>query len=94
MFSGVIAWFYKSLLGIAPDLEHPAFEKIDLKPVFVKELGYVKGSFDTARGRIAAEWKYENGEFIYIVDLPDGILAGLGGEMLHSGKNIFTIGRD
>ena len=93
MFSGVIAWFYKSLLGIAPHKEHPAFEKIELKPVFVKELGFVKGDLETVRGKISAEWRYENGEFIYTVDLPEGIDASLGGEKLKTGKNIFTIGK-
>ncbi len=93
MFSGVIAWFYKSLLGIAPDAEHPAFEKIELKPVFVRELGFVKGSFETVRGKISAEWSYNDGEFTYTVDIPEGISASFGGEKLKAGKNIFTIGR-
>ena len=93
MFSGVIAWFYKSLLGISPDVEHPAFERIELKPAFVKELGFVKGSFETVRGKISAEWKYENGKFTYTVDVPEGISASFGGKELKSGKNIFTIGR-
>ena len=91
MFSGVIAWFYKSLLGVALDAEHPAFEKIALKPAFVKELGYVKGSFDTVKGRISAEWRYENGEFNYTVEVPEGISASFGGEKLEAGKNIFEI---
>lgn len=93
MFSGVIAWFYKSLLGIAPDREHPAFERIELKPVFIKELGFVKGSFETARGRISAEWRYDNGELIYTVEVPEGVSASFGGKELSAGKNIFTIGK-
>lgn len=91
MFSGIIAWFYKSLLGIAPNAEHPAFERIELKPVFVKELGFVKGSFETVRGKISAEWRYENGEFNYTVEVPEGISASFGGEALSAGKNTFTI---
>ena len=91
MFSGIIAWFYKSLLGIAPDIQHPAFEEIELKPVFIKELGFVKGDLETVRGKISAEWRYENGEFIYTVDLPEGISASFGGEKLKAGKNIFAI---
>ena len=93
MFSGIIAWFYKSLLGIAPSAEHPAYEAIELKPVFIKELGFVKGSFETVRGRISAEWRYEDGEFIYTVELPEGVSASFGGKKLRTSKNIFTIGR-
>lgn len=91
MFSGVIAWFYKSLLGITPSVEHPAFEKIVLKPSFVKELGYVKGSFETVRGTVSAEWRYDEGKFIYIVEVPDGISASFEGEKLKTGRNIFVI---
>ncbi len=93
MFSGVIAWFYKSLLGVAPNADHPAFEEIELKPIFIKELGFVNGSMETARGKIFAGWKYEDGKFIYTVEVPKGISASFGGEKLHAGENIFTIGR-
>ena len=93
MFSGVIAWFYKSLLGISPDVEHPAFERLELKPSFVEALGFVKGSFRTVRGKISAEWRYERGKFFYTVDLPEGISARFGDEELHAGINTFTIRR-
>lgn len=89
MFSGVIAWFYRSLLGIAPKENAPAFEQIELAPCFLREVGFVKGYEDTVRGRIEAEWHYENGEFIYTVILPEGIDATYKGRKLTAGKNIF-----
>ena len=91
MFSGVIAWFYKSLLGISPDIKHPAFERIELKPVFIKELGFIKGSMETVKGRICAEWRYEGGKFIYTVELPEGVCASFGNQELKTGKNVFYI---
>ena len=94
MFSGVIAWFFKSLLGISPDADHPAFEKLELKPVFIKELGFVKGSVETIRGKISAEWRYENCKFTYTVEIPDGISASFNGKILKAGKNIFTMGKE
>jgi len=91
MFSCVIAWFYKSLLGIAPDIDHPAFEEIELRPMFIKELGFARGSMETARGKICAEWKYDGSSFIYTVDLPKGVTASFGKEKLKTGKNIFCV---
>ena len=91
MFSGVIAWFYKSLLGISPDIQHPAFEEIELKPIFIKELGFIKGSMETVKGEICAEWRYDGGRFIYTVDLPEGVRASFGNQELKAGKNIFYI---
>ena len=91
MFSNVLAWFFTSLLGIAPSEEAPAFEVIELQPAFVKEIGFVKGYTDTVRGRIEAEWRYENGEFVYTVTLPEGIRASFDGKPLGVGKNTFVI---
>jgi len=91
MFSNVLGWFFKSLLGIAPKQSAPAFEEIELTPCFIEEIGFVKGYTVTVRGRIDAEWKYENGKFIYTVTLPEGIRANFGGKHLNVGKNVFHI---
>ena len=91
MFSNIISWFYKALLGIVPMEKYPAFERIELKPCFIKELGYVKGSEETVKGLIAAEWKYENGEFVYKVNLPEGIEAFFNGTKLDIGENTFVV---
>ena len=91
MFSGVIAWFYRSLLGINPCEDAPGFERIELRPVFIAELGYAKGSMETVRGRINAEWTYDNGEFTYVVTVPEGICATYGCKCLKAGVNTFLI---
>ena len=91
MFAGVISWFYRSLLGIVPSEEAPGFEAIELCPAFVREAGFVKGHEDTVRGRIEAEWRYENGGFRYTVTIPDGIKASFDGQTLTVGKNEFFI---
>ena len=91
MFAGIIAWFYRSLLGIAPSVEAPAFEKVELSPCFIKEAKFVKGYEDTPRGRIEASWEYENDGFRYTVIVPDGITATFRGKTLSAGKNEFLI---
>ena len=91
MFSGVIAWFYKYLLGIAPTEESPAFETLELCPCFIKEAGYVKGEIDTVRGKISAEWRIESDGFVYEVSIPQNINATFRGEKLKAGNNKFFI---
>lgn len=91
MFAGIISWFYRSLLGIAPSVEAPGFARIELSPCFLKELGFVGGYEDTVRGRIEAAWRYENGGFRYTVTIPDGIEATFRGKTLSIGKNEFFI---
>ena len=91
MYSGVISWFFSSLLGISPKEETPAFEKIDLKPNFIKEMGYVIGEMDTVRGRIKASWRFENGKFLYSVSIPEGTTAYFGENLLSPGENNFLV---
>ena len=91
MYSNVIAWFFKSLLGIAPDEDAPGFERVTVKPQFVREIGYARGYFDTVRGRIEAEWRYEDGGFVYEITLPEGISGEYMGTKLAHGKNTFYI---
>ena len=91
MFSGVIAWFYKSLLGISPKEEAPGFEEIELKPNFIKEIGYAVGHMNTVRGQISASWHYENGAFSYDVVIPEGVNAYFEGQHLKAGRNKFIV---
>ena len=91
MFSGVIAWFYRGLLGITPLDDAPGFERIELRPCIVPALGYVRGSMQTVRGKIEAAWHEENGKFVYTVALPDGVEAICQGKTLRGGKHQFII---
>ena len=91
MFSGVIAWFYRALLGIVPSENAPGFEEIELKPCFVPALGYAKGSMQTVRGEIEAEWRYGDGVFTYTVTIPKGITAVYNEKTLTEGKHEFHI---
>ena len=91
MYSGVISWFFRSLLGISPIEDAPAFEKIELKPVFIKELNYAKGSMDTIHGKIEADWRFRDNGFYYSVTIPEGVTAFFRGQRLEKGKNVFFI---
>ena len=91
MFAGIISWFYRSLLGIEPTEEHVGFTQIDLHPIFLTDLGHVKGSMDTVRGPIEAGWSYQNGNFHYIVTIPEGIQATFRGQTLKAGQNKFLV---
>ena len=91
MYSGVIAWFFKSLLGIALREETPGFEEISLRPCFIKSLGFVNGEMDTVRGRIEASWVKQEKGYLYTVTIPKGVRASFHGKMLSAGKNEFFV---
>ena len=91
MFSNVLGWFFKSLLGISPCEEAPGFARVRIRPQLIKELGFVRGYEDTVRGRIAAEWKYEDGGFRYTVTIPEGVSGEYMGRELTVGENTFFV---
>ena len=91
MYSGVIGWFFKCLLGIAPNETHPGFEKIDLHPSFIPDAGSVWGKFRTPHGAMELGWEYKDGRIEYDVVLPRGITATYNGVALNEGKNKFII---
>ena len=91
MFSCVIAWFYKTLLGLCPDPAHPGFERIELCPCPIKELPFVSGSMQTVRGALEAEWRDDGERFVYTVKIPEGIRASYRGKELSAGIHTFAI---
>ena len=91
MYSNILAWFYKSLLGIAPSAEHPGFEEIELRPNFIEQVGFVRGSMNTVHGTLYAEWRFEGDGFVYTVDIPEGIRAKYESSEIGAGKHTFVI---
>jgi alpha-L-rhamnosidase len=91
MYSGVIAWFYKTLLGIRVDANTPAFEKFQFTPCFVKNLKFCQGEIQTPFGMIKAAWERKDGVIEYVVEIPNGVQASYQGALLHEGRNTFTV---
>lgn len=50
-------WFFNDLIGISPDESGAGFRKIIIKPAFVSDLKWVKGSFKSISGDISCSWK-------------------------------------
>ncbi len=91
MFSNVLGWFYKGILGIEPQKDAPGFEKIDLRPQFVSGLEFCSGEEETVRGKISVEWKREGDEILCTVQIPKDITATLYGEPLPTGVSSYRI---
>lgn len=70
-------WMFKYCLGILPDIENAGFKEVTLKPYFDTsgKITSAKGHYDSLNGRISAEWHAENGGFMYVTSVPNGIRA-------------------
>ena len=70
MMASVDAWFYRYLLGIEPQTEHPGFEQFSLKPYPPTSLAWAEGSLETVKGTVRSAWKRAGRNFSWSVDIP------------------------
>lgn len=73
----VCEWLWKTAAGIAADPAHPGFQRIVMKPIPDKRLGFVEASYQSAAGIIRSAWKYEGDQWIWEFTIPQGAVAAV-----------------
>ena len=66
-------WFYRNVLGIGA--AEPGFGKLLLKPEPGGNLTWARGYYVSPHGRIGSDWKIENGQFVWKVQIPANTTA-------------------
>lgn len=89
MFSNVLAWFYKTLLGI--HVIKAGYEQVEFKPSFINAMDYCNGSIETVRGKIEVCWERKDEIITYKIVLPKKIVGHFAGKELVSGVNVFKM---
>jgi alpha-L-rhamnosidase len=64
------SWFYKSLAGIEPSDQYPAFGKTTIRPFFAKGLNRVDCSLQTIRGKLSSGWIRHGNVVILKIEIP------------------------
>jgi alpha-L-rhamnosidase len=77
LLGDLLSWYYESLGGIQTDKSEVGFKKIILKPIFPVGLNFVKTSHNSPYGVIKSEWKRENNQLIWVVEIPANTTASL-----------------
>ncbi len=77
MFGDVSAWMFSYLAGIRPDTENPGFIQVCIRPGVVKDLQWVKASYDAPTGTMRSAWKKSGEGIEYTIELPAGIIGEL-----------------
>lgn len=75
MFGSIDEWFYKALAGIRPDPEKPGFSRIVIRPEFIDDLDWAKGSYETLRGKIISSWEKTDREINLMIEIPANTTA-------------------
>lgn len=90
MYSDFMSWIVKTILGISQEKGTFGFEKVNIDPIYLKNLDWAKGTYKTVKGEISVDWKKQNGKCVLKVSIPDGMNAYRKGVRIPSGENVFT----
>lgn len=77
MFGEIGAWFYKGLGGIFPDIEHPGFKHIILRPNFIRDLKQFEAQHYSPYGLITSKWEWKRKSITYEIIIPANSTATL-----------------
>ncbi len=70
MQGGFNAFHYETVLGIRPLTEYPGYKKFLIKPAFIGDLDYAKGSVKTPYGVIHVQWERQDKDILLNVQVP------------------------
>ena len=91
MYSDVLSWLMKSVVGISPDDQAETFEKIEIKPYYFDNLNFAKGYYDSTKGRVTVEWKRVDGGVELKIDSPICNYVYYNGQFTEKGETVFFI---
>jgi len=97
MMGSVDSWFYKYVLGIQPDIQHPAFQRFVLRPVIFEEMNFAEGELNTVKGLIRTSWRKQGKQLSLELTIPANTLAKLYlpakklSDITESGKSVTRI---
>lgn len=94
-YGAVFGWMFTNLVGINYDESAPGYARVVYAPIPDKRITRVKGSIDTARGTVSAEYELKEGAWRFTVTIPAGVeaVARISGKerVLTAGVNEFSI---
>ena len=91
MFSDVISWMMKTIVGISPNENVEMFEQIEVNPYFFKDLDYAQGYYDSPKGRISVHWKRVEKAILLSIDAPKDNFVIHNGCFLKKGVTEFVL---
>lgn len=70
MYGSVVAWFYNTVAGIAPEYKAPGWKSFTVNPFTDNELSWATATYQSASGRISSSWRKESDDLIMEVEIP------------------------
>lgn len=72
-FGSFNEWIARDLVGVNPSIAEPGFKRVDLKPHFVEDLGFVDWTFEAPTGAMQVGWDFHSTDEVNLeVSMPEG----------------------
>ena len=94
MYSDVLSWMMKTILGISPDDNEATFEKIEVAPYFFQNLDFARGYYDAPKGRVGVAWERVADGISLKIDAPESHFVRYGGRFLPKGRTELLVKAD
>ena len=91
MFSDVLSYMVKTLIGISPDDNAETYEKITVAPYFFEHIDYARGSYLSPKGKIEVSWKRTDSGIELDLTAPADDYVYFDGRSLSAGKHSFLV---
>ena len=76
-YGSVLAWMVRTMGGIAPDEEVPAFRHVVMQPVPDRSFAHAQARLKTGNGDCCVQWRWQGDECIFEITVPFGTVATL-----------------
>ena len=73
--SAINEWLWRSVAGLNPDEQHPGYQSFTIRPRPTKEVNRCQASYDSIRGQISSDWKYDGNQFTLAITVPANTTA-------------------
>ena len=97
LLGDLIIWYYEYLAGIKNADDAIGFSKLEMHPLIIGDLNYVKASYNSVRGLIQSHWQRNDGKFSWYITIPANCSAKVilpdaeGKTVTESGTNIKSV---
>lgn len=75
MLGHLMEWFYSGLSGVRQEEGSVGFKKIEITPQFIKEVDFIKSTYNSVNGIIKVEWRRRKDEVELKVEIPPNSTA-------------------
>lgn len=70
MYASIGSYFHRYLVGITPDEEGPAFERVRIEPKVPQDLQWAQSELDTVKGKLACKWSKKDDSLVVQLEIP------------------------